>query len=313
MLTASTLARIILPLVLLLGGCAGGGSCAVEKWADLPLLQARMLPLVPVSINGRPAAMVLDTGAQRTMLGAEAAARLGVLGDGRERTRVMTGIGGSSIDREIRVESFMFGNIRAREMSVLVAPLALPVIDGIPIDGLLGADVLAPLDVEVDLPHRRVGLYRSRACAAGPPWADRYATLAAVRSENNTLILPVTLDGRPQRAVLDTGTVLSTVSLASALRGGIDAMALRTDPIVVVRGANAGVSSHRLHRFAELGVGEDNLAGPTLVVTDSSGALAKDRWDMLLGMDYIARKKLWLSYATNRVFVTPPVGAMVPR
>ena len=33
---------------------------------------------------------------------------------------------------------------------------------------------------------------------------------------------------------------------------------------------------------------------------------------MLLGSDYLRRKRVWLSYATGRIFISPPVGAAVP-
>lgn len=312
MLTSTTFRRFALACLLALGGCATG-NCDVEKWAELPLLPGRALPLVQISVNGRPAAMVLDSGAQRSMLAAASAARLGVVATGRERAVTMAGIGGNTVNRETRVADFVFGSIRARDMSVMVAPLTLPVIDGIPVDGLLGADVLAPLDVELDLPHRRVAFYKQRTCAAGPPWSEPYATLSAKRGLDNTVVIPAVLDGQPQRAMLDTGTMLSTVSLDAALRGGVDEMALRRDPVVAIHGANQGLSSHRLHKFAELGIGQDAVPAPVVVVTDAAGAAAARSWDMLIGNDYIGRKKLWLSYATDQVFVAPPVGAVVPR
>ena len=72
---------------------------------------------------------------------------------------VMRGIGGAMLNWEAKPQSFTFADIGVRPMTVMVAPIALPELDGIQPDGLLGADVLSALDVDLDLPHGKVGFY----------------------------------------------------------------------------------------------------------------------------------------------------------
>jgi predicted aspartyl protease len=299
--------RILSMLALLaLSSCAGFGGCTVEKWAELPVRLYQNIPLVQVSINGRAVVLVLDTGAQRTLVTSGAALRLGLI-QGQQRGMVMRGIGGSMVNWEAKPESFTFADIGVRPMTVMVAPITLPVVGGIQPDGLLGADVLSALDVDLDLPHGKVAFYRARTCPAGPPWSEPYATIAVHRSPRNALLLPVSLNGAPLQAELDSGTSVSTVTPTAAFKAGVPPEAMANDPVIAVRGANPGLSSQRVHRFTEVGIGQDRFPGPMFLV----GGLQSGEWDMLLGADYLRRKRVWLSYATGRIFIAPPSGVIV--
>jgi Aspartyl protease len=128
------------------------------------------------------------------------------------------------------------------------------------------------------------------------------------RSARNALLLPVSLDGQHLVAELDTGTSLSIVTSDAALKTGLRPEALAADPAVKLRGANPGTSTQPLHRFREIGIGEDTFPDPLLLV----GGVQGGPWDMLLGTDYLRGKRVWLSYATGRIFISPPVGAVVP-
>ncbi|MBV8576855.1 MAG: aspartyl protease family protein [Acetobacteraceae bacterium] len=292
--------------VLALSACAApGGYCPLEKWAELPLALYRNLPIVQVNVNGAPVRMVLDTGAERTVLTASAASRVGLAQGGR--LVLMRGVGGPVVNWEARPESFTFAGIGVSTMRVMVAPIRLPEVDGIVPDGLLGADVLAALDVDLDLPRRHVSFYRARHCADGPPWTAPYTTVAVRRSARNALLLPVSLDGQFLLAELDSGTSLSAVALKGALKTGLPEEALDADPRVQLRGANPGITTQRLHRFHEIGIGQDVFQFPLLLV----GGLQGEDWDMLLGSDYLRRKRVWLSYITGRIFISPPVGVIV--
>ena len=67
------LAGLALPPALL-QGCGPTGSplgprsCGIRPQAEIPLRVVDNIPLVDVRLNGAPATMVLDTGAERTVL-----------------------------------------------------------------------------------------------------------------------------------------------------------------------------------------------------------------------------------------------------
>jgi hypothetical protein len=60
----------ILPVLVALGGCASDQSvgCTAAKVAEVPLQPAGQILLVPVNVNGHTLQMILDTGAQKSVL-----------------------------------------------------------------------------------------------------------------------------------------------------------------------------------------------------------------------------------------------------
>jgi len=54
-----------------------------------------------------------------------------------------------------------------------------------------------------------------------------------------------------------------------------------------------------VHRFATLDIGSDFIRDPLIAVVD----LPQRDIEMVLGSNYLAHRRLWLSYATHRVFV----------
>lgn len=62
--------------------------------------------------------------------------------------------------------------------------------------------------------------------------------------------------------------------------------------------ATSGVLQH-VHRFKTLEIGSDLIRDPLIAVVD----LPQQDIEMVLGGNYLAQRRLWLSYATHRVFV----------
>ena len=61
----------------------------------------------------------------------------------------------------------------------------------------------------------------------------------------------------------------------------------------------------RLHRFNELRVGPAVVNGPLMPVVPMSF----DMGDALIGGDFLRGRRVWLSFSTMRVLVTPLPGA----
>ena len=55
----------------------------------------------------------------------------------------------------------------------------------------------------------------------------------------------------------------------------------------------------RVHRFDSLTVGGQRLAGAQIGVGDSQLRAP----DMMLGLDYLRSRRVWVSYRTSRIFV----------
>ena len=87
----------ILPVFVALGGCASDQSvgCTAAKVAEVPLQPAGQIFLVPVSVNGHTLQMILDTGAQKSVLTEFAVQKWHIPQSGRTFTVGVGNLGGS--------------------------------------------------------------------------------------------------------------------------------------------------------------------------------------------------------------------------
>ena len=122
------------------------GSTKISFFPGLPVL-------VSVKINGAgPITLILDTGADRTMVAPEALQRLGIsIGNGPRG--ILKGVTGASY-----VDAVWVNSVEAEEAKV--GPLLIIAYDGNlrNADGLLGRDFLAHFNVTIDSKERVVTL-----------------------------------------------------------------------------------------------------------------------------------------------------------
>jgi long-chain acyl-CoA synthetase len=76
--------------------------------------------------------------------------------------------------------------------------------------------------------------------------------------------------------------------------------ALARDRSTKTKGAAGEELSSRAHRFERLDIGPVVVRDPEIVVTD----LRVRDADIILGMDFLSSRRLWLSYASFRVFLS---------
>ena len=291
-------------LVFLLAGCATGpeGACKLVWRADLPIEPRDNLIFVGVMFNDHPATMVIDTGAERTTLTEPAVTRMHLRRDLRHATNSV-GIGGASASYEAVLDDFAVGVFHLPVERVEVGTFPIPEIGGIQADGLLGADILLAFDLDIDLPARRLTIYRARPCAdSRPPWTVPYASVEGVSMWRDRLELPLTINGADGHAVLDTGAQRTVIRPEFAARGGVTQTMLDTDPTAKMQGASRGLVSFRIHRFDTIRIGNNVAHGVPLPVADLPGG----QQDALIGGDFLHGRRIWLSAASHQIFFTAP-------
>lgn len=287
-----------------LGGFAGAGAalaqdCRPAPKAELVVTPMGNIPIVTVRINGGAVDFLFDTGAERTIISSSAARRLGVAPH-YEYARPMRSLGGAVSGGDARLRSFELGGMTLRDLTILVGPVSLPSVDGKPIEGLLGADFLGDYDIDLDLAHHRITLFAPPPCPLGAPaWGSAYTTIAANRSLHDRLFFRVRLDGRPLAALIDTGAQLTTLDADTAAALGVTGPSLARDPVATLRGATAEPVTSRAHRFAELQIDGEMLRDQTIMVT----RLGLQDADLVLGADFLRWQRVWLSYASHRIFL----------
>ncbi len=152
---------------------------------------------IPVMVNGQgPFDFVIDTGADRTVISAELAERLGLPEAGKARLHAM---GGSAQVNIVKIDSVAFSNINSRNVRAAALPYR-----NVGADGLLGIDSLKGQRIIMDFPAGTMRVEPSSAPEA--KIADGELIIVTARNRLGQLVM-VDADaaGEPISVVVDTG------------------------------------------------------------------------------------------------------------
>ena len=282
-------------------------ACRVEKLTSVAMRPLSNVWVVDVQVQGKPAVLMVDTGASSVNLVPEAVLRLGArIVDGRYA--ISNASGTTVYRRALQIDTLAIG-------TETVERLAFPELDGAPwakmgFDGILGMDAFARYDIEIDFAGRMLSLYRKRFCPAGPPpWTTRYVSsaISGPGAGRGTPVVPVQLNGQAGYAVVDTGSTVTLVDADLARRAGGGAeppTGART-----IRTLTAGDAHGELRhtQFRELLVAGARFTNPSLWV----GQMGQSP-DMLVGLDIMGRGKLWISGGSDRLYISVPPTAAPP-
>ncbi len=287
----------LLPL-LVLAACTEAGPCRLQPVADLPATLDGSRLVVAGEVNGAVVPLLIDTGAERTVLSTATVAALQLPRSQRSVTR-LTGIGGAVSNADV----FAVLGLGHADFRERLAVASIP-----DFSGIVGGDMLSGYDLELDVPNHRVRLWRAPGChAADLPWTGPRATVP-VHVTGDRLRVAVTIDGQKLDALLDSGAGRSLLQADAALRLGVTGAALAADPGALARGLDGALVGVRTHRFASIGIGigDEQIANPPIGVA----AFHLDAADMLLGMDYLRGHRVWVSYRSGELFIQPaqPAG-----
>ncbi len=273
------------------------GGCTVEQVAVVPVAMQRNEPHVTVEVNDWPVNLVLDTGAQTTMISEAVAAKIQLRRGPQAGT--MQGLGGSVPSSLARARMFSFGGVALRDQIIRVSPVRMERQGRAVPDGLLGADILSRYDIDFDFANSKMTLHRARNCPdGGPGWDFPYVTLTMITSQPGRIMVPAELDGVPFGAVLDTGAEMTAIARSIALKTGKTEAELDSGPVLTITGASdAKVRAHR-HQFRSLRIGRLLANAPVLTVVPLQNVA-----NGILGMDFLRGRRVWVSYASQKVFV----------
>ena len=282
----------------------------------LKVLMVGLQPLVDIRMDDTVATMVLDTGASETMVTEEFASRINARAAQPLQARTLSGVGGGVTVKRGFIDTMRVGTATLRAVNLIVSPVSLGA-PGQTRDGLFGLDLLSLFDLDIDLERSRVKLFRGHLCPeAASPWPVAAFEVKARRAKQEALTngeplsanrasqrparleVPLVLNGKIVWALIDTGATNSILTPQAAASVGVLESALATDPIGQTRGASNRVVQIRVHRFDTLRIAGETFNNPQLLVGPLPGGT-----DMLLGADYLRNHRIWLSYATARVFV----------
>lgn len=270
--------------LLALAGCAEqqDGLCHIETLGDLPVLNKFGSPIVGVTINGHDAAMIVDSGADLSMISEKPSKAFGLVDTGHVLT--ISGVTGEMLSPVMEADKMGLGSGTSGTVYLTQAKRSFGgMIAGRPIVGLFGADFLGAYDVMFDLPAGKIGLYKLSGCKSPTPtWEGPSSKLDWYRlgSHGLRIGLSMRLNGKEIDTMLDSGSWHTTVLPRQARRAGVFKDELAQDFPVMSTGVNGERKNDgHLHRFASLQIGEELYPNPMLVVssleTDGNALLGR--------------------------------------
>lgn len=286
-----------------------GKACVMYQTGDLKVQVVRNRALLEGAVNGRPVRVLIDTGASRSILFRATAEALHLpLSDvpgGR-----MGGAGGVTKVQLAFLNELRLAGTKVSNFNMTVAGEGR----GADFDILLGEDVLGRFDIEFDLKHDAVRLLQPRNCGEKDMayWASSYNETPIVGDGREQIGLVVKLNGRPVRAILDSGaaTSVGTPRAASAARVSLEASEVKS------RGIGALTLASEVGVLDSFSIGDETIKNTRLRFSDlfgattfgSTGSLiakhADDEPDMLLGFDFLKSHRVLISRSRRMIYFT---------
>ena len=293
-------------IAVLFAAVSAAHACEVRSVTMVPLILRGGHALVDARIDHRPVRLILDSGAERSLLTPAAVRRLGLKLDPWVGSTNI-GIGGEEHHANALVPRLTLNGIPLRqvfplpELSLSVGALPGAAGAGRRVAGLLGRDILARYDLDIDMPRRRITLFRVHGCSRRfLPWWGPYRRAAMLPGYRPVLGLAARADGRELRAMIDTGATGQLLSAAGMARLGLTVGGLSGAPVVRARGVGPRTVIGRfltLRRLTVAGVGARDV--PVM----ATPVILTPILDLLIGMNWLIDHRVWLSYATGQVFV----------
>ncbi|HEX4637649.1 MAG TPA: retropepsin-like aspartic protease [Rhizomicrobium sp.] len=295
-----------------LGGLAlvllHGRAEAVEPFpAECRLTLAATVPIsltdnhvnVPVMVNGRRRTFAIDTGAFTSAVSKSVVAEQGIKTYGIHKNLELQDSGHKDAELYATLEEFVIGNQKAHDARMSVMEPA-------PVDGLVGPEYLRNFDLDFDFAAGTLNLFRHHPCSGRAVyWTDDYFVVPMDVTDQGHIRVDVLLDGKPIRAMLDTGaafTVIGKSIAQSDFNVDMDKVNVEGGRTFTLSGMNGGEQSAVPHRFMGLQLGGINIKNPILAISTAERGVQFDYTRLVLGMPELSKLHLYVAYDERKLY-----------
>ncbi|RAO78369.1 hypothetical protein CA260_06585 [Dyella jiangningensis] len=293
---------------LLLGSQAWADDCQLKDYGTLPVEMVGNQATTMVKINGKDTRFIIDTGASFNTMSSANASVLGLPLQPAPFGYRITGVGGEATVQQTHVKEFGILDTTLKNIAFIVGGTDTG-------EGLLGANLLDLADLEIDLAHGKLTLFKAEHCekASLAYWVkDGNYNVAEIKSTGDRFdrrtFFDVTINGKTVRAVLDSGATATLLSRRAATRAGVDLNA----PDVAASINSIGIGGRPVRTWTakvdSFSVGTETIQHSQMQIIDGD---IGDNTDMLLGVDFLlahhmfianSKKVAYFTYNGGRVF-----------
>ncbi|WP_439534672.1 aspartyl protease family protein [Polymorphobacter sp.] len=252
---------------------------------------------IDVRVNGEgPFRFLVDSGADRSVVGAALASRLALPVAGRA---TLQSLAGPSEVQTVHVSQLALGASLSENLTLPALPEAW-----LGADGLIGIDALAESRLLLDYERRSVTVQDSRTT---PPRSDDEIVVTARRRKGQLILAEVRLQSQRLYAVIDSGAEMSVgnLALASRLLGRRQKAEMRRVELIAVTGERLAADMAIISR---LEIGRFTIQNLAIAFVDAAPftlfGLA-DQPALLLGSDALQSfRRIALDFGRRRVRFT---------
>jgi predicted aspartyl protease len=276
---------------------------------------------VPVTIQGTPKMMLLDTGGAVSEVTPQVVDELGL--SHRHLEFQQENVAGETSDQAATVSKFEIGRLSAKSIEFVIAPEKKLFGDDNRLVGIIAPNILRNYDVDIDFGAHKLSLLSPDHCEGKVIYWPASAVAVVPMHVLNLghIVVTVKLNGQDVRALVDTGASNSTLMRPTAESDFGLKMGSADTPYLDDLQGKPGASIYR-HRFATLSFGDITVSNPQfdiipdfvehpLELSASIGSHfvdpnAKDEAaPMLLGMNVLRHLHLYIAYKEQKLYITP--------
>ena len=279
----------------------------MARATELPLSYTHHHLETTALLNGKPAVLFIDTGAEETVLVAAAASRLSLP---LEPAGTATGIGGSASRYVFVARRFQIGTLHGTRLTLAASDTAFG--PESKIDGLLGVDFLAAYDLDLDLKEHKALLFAKIAGCSHPTavlTGQLYGVpmIGSSNPNDHRPFVSVEVGGKRMVALIDSGSPGTVIFRNAARRLGLDIANLPGDRRFKVGGMGPGHPDAVRHVLTPMTVGDLTISNMPAAIVDQHSF---DEADMLLGLDFLSRVHVWYSFSSHTLVMQyPPLAS----
>jgi predicted aspartyl protease len=274
-------------------------SCRLVRMASVDMGQEREgLPIVPMAIGAETANLVVDTGGFLTLLSQAKATSLGLQAWGIAPDMVGRMVGGIKVDHFLIAPSVDLGGLKAKNFRFTILPTRF----SLDSDGTIAPDILTQYDADFDFANAKFNLFSRNHCPGKVVYwtTEPYAGIDITVETFGHIMLSVVLDGHKERALIDTGSSRSAISLETAKS---DFHLSDAD----LRPLGSDSTGAKVHPFKTLTLQNVTVTDPDIVLLPDSyahlGSFGAPT--ILLGMGVLRQLHLYIAYGEHKIYVTP--------